>query len=66
MLDAVRELLNEANSPAAGASLLDSLLVVRLLDNDNQRLQSLLQRFWLRLRPMMLGREAVIPRIWFT
>ncbi|MEA9388983.1 urease accessory protein UreD [Acerihabitans sp. TG2] len=66
MLEAVRELLNEVSSPAAGASLLDALLVVRLLDNDNQRLQALLHRIWLRLRPMMLGREAVIPRIWST
>ncbi len=66
MLNAVREILSEANSPAAGASLVDQVLVARLLDDDNQRLQTLLHRIWLRLRPMMLGREAVIPRIWST
>lgn len=66
MLAGVREILSKAKLPAAGASLLDTLLVVRLLDHDNQRLQHLLHRMWILLRPMMLGRAAVAPRIWAT
>ncbi|NDL65383.1 urease accessory protein UreD [Acerihabitans arboris] len=66
MLAGVRLLLEEAAVPAAGASLLDSLLVVRVLDNDNQRLQQLLHRIWAYLRPRMLGLDAVAPRIWAT
>ncbi|WP_410014069.1 urease accessory protein UreD [Sodalis sp. C49] len=66
MLAEVRLLLDAAHAPAAGASLLDSLLVVRVLDNDNQRLQHLLHRIWACLRPGMLGLEASPPRIWAT
>ncbi len=66
MLAGVRDLLTEAELPAAGASMVDSLLVVRLLDNDNQRLQNLLHRIWILLRPEILGRGAVAPRIWAT
>ncbi|HEY0207503.1 urease accessory protein UreD [Acerihabitans sp.] len=66
MLAGVRLLLDAANAPAAGASLLDSLLVARVLDNDNQRLQRLMHRIWAYLRPGMLGLEAIAPRIWST
>lgn len=66
MLEPVRQLLSGAGVPAAGATLLDSLLVVRLLDNDNQRLQDVLHRIWIMLRPLIIGRDAVLPRIWAT
>jgi len=66
MLDKVRRLLEEAGLPAGGATLLDTILAVRLLDNDNRRLQKLLHRIWMSLRPDIVGREAVMPRIWAT
>lgn len=66
MLDNVRHVLEAAGLPAGGATLLDTLLVVRLLDNDNRRLQQLLHRIWISLRPEIIGREAVMPRIWAT
>ncbi|WP_213989926.1 urease accessory protein UreD [Sodalis sp. dw_96] len=66
MLDKVRALLARFNPPVAGATLLDTLLMVRLLDDDNQRLQEILHGVWALLRPQMLGREAVPPRIWST
>lgn len=66
LLAGVRALLEDAAAPAAGATLLDSLLVVRVLDNDNQRLQRLLHRIWAYLRPAMLGLDAIAPRIWAT
>lgn len=55
-----------AEVAAAGATLLDELLVVRALEEDNQRLQGMLHRIWSALRPGIMGRDAVAPRIWST
>lgn len=65
LLEQVRELLHELPVPA-GATLLGELLVVRLLDHDNQRLQYTLQRLWRALRPAILGLAPCPPRIWAT
>ncbi|MNH45299.1 Urease accessory protein UreD [compost metagenome] len=65
MLEKVRHLLDELKTPA-GATLLGSLLVIRLLDHDNQHLQHTLQRLWHVLRPAVLGLPACPPRIWAT
>jgi len=65
LLDHVRALLNELDNPA-GATLIGSLLVIRLLDHDNQHLQHTLQRLWHALRPAVLGLPACPPRIWAT
>lgn len=66
LLDAARELLEGLPHPA-GATLLDEhLMVVRLLDDDNQRLQSTLQRLWHALRPAITGLAPCPPRIWAT
>jgi urease accessory protein len=64
-LERVRELLDELKTPA-GATLLGSLLVIRLLDHDNQHLQHNLQRLWHLLRPAVLGLAPCPPRIWAT
>ncbi|MFG0541054.1 urease accessory protein UreD [Pseudomonas sp. YQ_5] len=65
VLEQVRPLLDELGNPA-GATLLGSLLVIRLLDHDNQHLQRTLQRLWHVLRPAILGLPACPPRIWAT
>ncbi|ATP50592.1 urease accessory protein UreD [Pseudomonas sp. ITEM 17296] len=65
LLDHVRALLDELDNPA-GATLIGSLLVIRLLDHDNQHLQHTLQRLWHALRPAVLGLPACPPRIWAT
>lgn len=64
-LEAVRPHLDGLGIPA-GATLLGSLLVIRLLDHDNQHLQHTLQRLWQVLRPAVLGLSACPPRIWAT
>ncbi|XBS68750.1 urease accessory protein UreD [Acerihabitans sp. KWT182] len=66
MLEKVRGLLARADLPAAGATLVDQLLLVRLLEHDNQRLQGILHNVWALLRPEIVGRQAVPPRIWST
>jgi len=65
LLEQVRLMLDELSTPA-GATLLGSLLVIRLLDHDNQHLQRILQRLWHVLRPAVLGLPACPPRIWAT
>ncbi|WP_296232925.1 urease accessory protein UreD [Pseudomonas sp. UBA4617] len=65
VLGQVRPLLEQLGNPA-GATLLGSLLVIRLLDHDNQHLQRTLQRLWHVLRPAVLGLPACPPRIWAT
>lgn len=65
LLEQVRPLLEQLGNPA-GATLLGSLLVIRLLDHDNQHLQRTLQRLWHVLRPAVLGLPACPPRIWAT
>ncbi|MCP3751936.1 urease accessory protein UreD [Pseudomonas sp. SBB6] len=65
LLEQSRALLEDLGAPA-GATLLGQLLVVRLLDHDNQRLQSTLQRLWHALRPAVVGLAPCPPRIWAT
>jgi len=65
VLEQVRAVIDELDTPA-GATLLGSLLVIRLLDHDNQHLQRTLQRLWHVLRPAVLGLPACPPRIWAT
>ncbi|WP_231731338.1 urease accessory protein UreD [Lampropedia cohaerens] len=50
----------------AGATLMDGLLVVRLLGSDNLTLQSALQQLWRALRPALLALPPCPPRIWST
>lgn len=65
LLEQTRTLIEHLAVPA-GATLLGHLLVVRLLDHDNQRLQSTLLRLWCALRPAILGLAPCPPRIWAT
>lgn len=65
LLDLARSQLANARAPA-GATLLDGLLVVRLLEHDNQRLQATLQQLWRALRPAVAGCQPCPPRIWAT
>lgn len=66
-LDAIEAGFRGSSRPMLhGATLLDDLLVVRLLDDDNLRLQYTLQRLWLALRPQVMQREPCLPRIWAT
>lgn len=65
VLEQTRALLDDLSVPA-GATLLGELLVVRLLDHDNQRLNFTLQRIWHALRPAVVGLAPCPPRIWAT
>jgi urease accessory protein len=70
VLDAVREALAKAASPRdacrAGASLVDSVLVVRGLAPKTAAIRRRLEAAWRALAPLLLGRPALSPRIWST
>ena len=56
-----------ASSPAdAGVTLLDQLLVVRILGTAPQIVRALAEKLWTGMRPLQMGRAASRPRIWST
>ncbi len=55
-----------AEHPQAGATLVDDLLIVRVMDQRIGPLQECLRSVWQHLRPALLGRHASPPRIWAT
>lgn len=65
ILALARTVLADLTTPA-GATLVDGLLVVRLLEHDNQRLQATLHQLWHALRPAIAGCPPCPPRIWAT
>jgi urease accessory protein len=50
----------------AGITLLDDLLVLRVLGHSTEKIQSLMIPVWQMLRQEILNKDAVIPRIWNT
>ena len=63
-LDSVRKLLGDCTATAA--TLLDDLLVVRLLADDVERARRLLTRVWQGLRRTVSGLAPSPPRVWAT
>ncbi len=63
-VDSIRELV--ADEPYAAVSLVDGVLVLRALAPQAEVVRNLFISAWRRLRPGIIGREAVIPRIWNT
>lgn len=62
--DRLRGLLDsEGEGTTAGATLLDDLLLLRLLDRDAARLRRCFALLWARLRPG-LGLPERMPRLW--
>jgi urease accessory protein len=41
-------------------------VVARYLGNSSQTARRVMLDAWSHLRPVMLGREAVVPRVWNT
>lgn len=67
ILKKVRKLMKSMlNTYIGGATLLDELLIVKLLGNNNQKLNELLHSMWSVARLNIIGKKSVIPRIWFT
>ncbi|WP_219114068.1 urease accessory protein UreD [Janthinobacterium sp. UMAB-56] len=65
VLAAVRDIAVPAGA-AFGATHMKALVVVRLLCGDSEAARRVMLAAWQLLRPAMLGRAAVVPRIWNT
>ena len=65
VLAAVREIGVPAGA-VFGATHMKALVVVRLLCGDSEAARRIMLTAWQLLRPAMLGRDAVVPRIWNT
>jgi urease accessory protein len=63
-VESLRELV--AGSPHAAVSLVDGVLVLRALAPLAEAVRNLFIAAWQRLRPRIIGRDAVLPRIWNT
>jgi urease accessory protein len=66
LVDAVRIAIECAPPNLCSVTSLDELLVVRALGPNVEGLRALLIRAWQLLRPALLAREAVLPRVWAT
>ena len=64
-VEADRDLVSKCRELAA-VTLLPGLLVARYLGGSSEEAMARFARLWETLRPAVLGREAVHPRIWST
>lgn len=62
----VDELRSETAGVLAGITVLNEFLLLRLLSDSVMTVRDHLQQAWSRIRPRLLDREAVAPRIWNT
>lgn len=58
--------LREEACPGFGVSQMKSVLVARYIGDSSQEARRLMHRAWRLLRPALLDRDAVTPRIWNT
>lgn len=65
LLGEVREALGE-QAAAAASSPEPGLIVVKVLGDAPETVRNLLIAVWRKMRKQIIGREAVLPRIWST
>jgi urease accessory protein len=63
---ACMQALREEASPQFGVTQMKSVLVARYIGDSSQEARRLMHRAWRLLRPALLDRDAVTPRIWNT
>jgi urease accessory protein len=56
----------EGSEPLKAATLVDGLLVYRVLGHRSEAVRSALIDAWRTLRPLVMGRPPCTPRIWHT
>lgn len=62
----VRQAIGEVAAGVCGVSSLGEVLVVRALGPNVEGLRQTLMRAWQALRPALLSRPPVVPRVWAT
>jgi len=65
-LQAVRELVAQADSCHSGVTLIDNLLLLRYVGDSTEQARRLFVSAWSTLREPLLQRPAMLPRIWNT
>jgi urease accessory protein len=66
LIERLREVVGEGDTDLRAVSSLNELLVVRVLAPTVQAARAPLIRAWQLLRPELMERPAVLPRIWST
>jgi len=66
VLEPARAVIAESRDVIAGVTLIRDVLVARALAMRCEPLTNLFLRLWSALRPLLLSRDAVPPRIWRT
>ena len=66
LLAACRQIEHPEPGARCGLTLLPDLLVARSLGHSSEAARHYFARLWACLRPALLGRDAVTPRIWNT
>jgi len=65
-LDAARSVELSSAKGLLSCTLMDDVLVCRLLAHQGETARLTFSRVWQAIRPLLLGREASVPRIWNT
>jgi urease accessory protein len=67
VLEQARECIEkQATDMPCGLTLIDDILVMRVLGTRCEKIQALMLPVWQLLRQATLNKPAVIPRIWNT
>lgn len=66
LLEVVHPHCHDLANGSAGVTLFNGMLVVRYLGNSTAQAQGLFRQLWQIIRPLVLGRPAIPPRIWNT
>jgi len=65
-VERVREAIGEVSAGSCSVSSLSEVLVVRALGANVEGVRAQLIRAWQVLRPLIVGRAPITPRIWAT
>ncbi|MBT6274373.1 MAG: urease accessory protein [Chromatiales bacterium] len=66
LVEAARAVCGRFSDQHAAATAVDGALVGRIISADMRYIRAWLNELWSALRPRLLGRPAVAPRIWAT
>lgn len=66
LLESLRERMSATDNGVWAATLVEGLIIVRYLGASTGEARKIFIESWKVLRPLVLGRYAVLPRIWAT
>lgn len=66
LLEAARQIEFETSFGLLSSTLIDDVLVCRMLGHQGMQCRETFTRIWQAIRPSLLARDACIPRIWNT